>query len=225
MSRYWVIIPAAGVGARMQADCPKQYLSLCGKTVLEQTLSLFTHIDAVQQVVVVVSRDDAYWQKTIKHSKITTVIGGEARCDSVFNALTYLKTVADDDDWILTHDAARPCVKPETIQQLMKQLANHPIGGLLAQPVRDTMKRSDTHGKIINTVERDHLWHAQTPQMFRCGLLHQALVTAFKQNIQVTDEAQAMELSGYYGQLVPSDVTNIKITHPEDLALATFYLR
>lgn len=225
MSRYWVVIPAAGVGERMQANCPKQYLQLQGKTVIEHTITVFAQLPEIEQIVVAVSETDTYWHDIIKHPKVKTVMGGSARCYSVFNALDYLKTCANDQDWVLTHDAARPCVKPALIQQFMQDLTEHPIGGLLAQPVRDTMKRSNDQGVIVDTVEREHLWHAQTPQMFRLGQLHQALNAAFAQQCEVTDEAQAMELSGHYGQLYPSDGTNIKITHPEDLALAGFYLR
>lgn len=224
-NKYWAVIPAAGVGKRMQADRPKQYLELHGHTVLEHTLSRFFDHPRISGVVVVVTDGDPYWQElAISHPKLMTASGGEERCHSVLNALQVLRAQADDNDWVLVHDAARPCLRREDLDQLIDTLAQHPVGGLLGLPVADTVKRTGADDMVIETVPREHLWRALTPQMFRLGELHQALEDALKNNQLVTDESSAMELAGKAPKMVEGHGDNIKITRPQDLRLAELYL-
>jgi 2-C-methyl-D-erythritol 4-phosphate cytidylyltransferase len=221
----WVIIPAAGVGRRMGSDTPKQYLLLNEQTVIEHTLSVFDLHSSISEIVVAVAKEDEYWAElNIKLTKpLHKVAGGKERCDSVLNTLTFLQNKAHADDWVLVHDAARPCLRTEDLTFLLEECQSHAVGGILAVPVRDTMKRSV--GNIIKeTVDREDLWHALTPQMFRFKLLKDALESALKKNNVVTDEASAMELAGYQPLLVEGHADNLKITRPEDLALASFFL-
>ena len=226
--RFWVVIPAAGIGQRMRSDIPKQYLPLDGHTVLEHSLHRISLLPAVAEIVVALAKDDPYWEK--QHldwvaRPVTTVVGGKERSDSVLSGLRALAKRAHDNDWVLVHDAARPCVRPGDIQQLINSCRTDEVGGLLAIPVRDTMKQADTNGNVEKTVARDQLWHALTPQMFRYGKLVHALEQAQQKGIHVTDEAMAMELLGMKARLVEGHADNIKITRPEDLLLAGFYLR
>jgi len=220
---YWAIVPAAGIGKRMGSDIPKQYLTLHNKTILQHTLE---RLDAslVSQIIVCIAINDIYWKQLKPPAKVKQVAGGKERCHSVFNGLKVLKNQAKADDWVLVHDAVRPCVRPADIDKLMIILAEHPIGGLLALPVRDTMKRGNEEGKIIETVNRENLWHALTPQMFRFKILYEALRYALDKNETVTDEAQAIEKFGYHPVLVEGHADNIKITHPHDLVLADLFL-
>lgn len=224
----WVIIPAAGVGRRMGSDTPKQYLLLNDKPVLEHTLKVFTAHDAISEIVVAISNEDEYWS-SLNFDNVKPIHkaeGGKERCDSVLNGLKFLENKAQADDWILVHDAARPCLRKEDLDLLLEQLQRHDVGGILAIPVRDTMKRSVENSHLIDeTVDRDNLWHALTPQMFRFKVLKDALESALRQNKQITDEASAIELAGFQPVLVEGHADNIKITRPEDLALAAFFLR
>lgn len=224
--RYWAVIPAAGVGRRMGSDCPKQYLPLFDKPILQHTLERLA-ASSVQGIVVSVSAEDSYWPQLPVMPKVWRTDGGAERCHSVLNGLRYLlaATAAQPEDWVLVHDAARPCVRVEDIHKLMTELATHPVGGLLAMPVRDTMKRADAQGQVIDTVCRQSLWHALTPQMFRLQILHDALDTLLSRGELVTDEAQAMELHAYQPILIAGHPDNIKITHPQDLALAALFLQ
>ncbi len=224
--RYWAVIPAAGVGTRMQADVPKQYLSINHKTILEHTLERFCSHTKIEGVVVAISGDDDIW-KTLdisSHPKITVVEGGVERCHSVINGLRALSDQASSNDWVLVHDAARPCLRNEDIDRLVDTLEGHDVGGLLGLPVRDTMKRADATGTIQQTVDRQGLWHALTPQMFHLGTLIDALENALSSNLIVTDEAQAIELIGLQPILVEGHPGNIKITRNSDLALAELFL-
>lgn len=224
--RHWVVIPAAGVGARMKADRPKQYLPLRGKTVIEHTLACFTHHPTIDGIVVALSPDDPYWSELHIDSPIPLHIaaGGQERCHSVLNALHLLAQHADTNDWVLVHDAARPCLTCNDIDKLCAELEYDEVGGILAVPVRDTMKRADGAGRISATEDRSTLWHALTPQMFRVGLLTQALEQALADGFVVTDEASAVEHAGLRPKLVEGRADNIKVTRPEDLALAEFFL-
>ena len=219
------VVPAAGAGRRMGTDIPKQYLKINGKAVIDWTLqTLLSHPD-IEFLVVALSADDEYWPDTLSasDSRVRTVTGGEERCHSVLNALEALVPAAGEDDWVLVHDAARPCVRPDDISRLIR-LASAGVGGVLGVPVHDTMKRTDAEGGIIETVERKRLWHAFTPQMFPLGLLRQSLRAALAAGVEVTDEASAMEWAGYRPLMVEGAATNIKITRPADLSLAEFYL-
>ena len=225
-NKYWAVVPSAGVGQRMGAAVPKQYLEINNQAVIEYTLDcLLTH-SVIDGLVMAMHPEDQCWAEiTVGAEKPLSIVnGGEERCHSVLNALSYLLQHVDANDWVLVHDAARPCLTHEDIDQLIDQ-ASKDIGGILAVPVNDTMKMADTEHHINATVDRDRLWRALTPQMFRLGKLHEALTQALAQNALVTDEASAMELAGYKPLLVKGRTDNIKITCPEDLLLAEFYLQ
>jgi len=225
-ARYWAVVPAAGIGTRMGADRPKQYLSLLGRTVLEHTLHKLLAVSAIEGIVVCVGKNDLYWPQLGLPARIFHVTGGAERSDSVRNGLAYLQSIGGkDDDWVLVHDAARPCVRPADIEHLIQVVKHHPVGGLLATPVRDTLKKADSQKNVVATVQRTHLWHALTPQMFRISTLHQALTHILTHRISVTDDAQAVECLGHAPLLVEGHSDNIKITHPQDLAQATRYLQ
>ncbi len=217
----------------MAAGHPKQYLSLAGKTVIEQSLDSLLKHPAISGAVVAISKDDEYWAELgYQHSKpLWTAPGGDERCDSVLNALQCLLQTADRNDWVLVHDAARPCVRQEDITQLIECCKQHPVGGILAIPVKDTIKQAEATGDahattttITATIDRSTLWQAQTPQMFRLGELHDALTQALAAGMAVTDEASALEWAGKSPVLVEGHGDNIKITCPEDLPLAQFFL-
>lgn len=227
-NNIWVIIPAAGVGRRMGSATPKQYLLLNDKPVLEHTLNIFMAHDAVSEIVVAVSKEDEYWATlSISNQKpVLLAEGGKERSDSVLNGLKYIESQVNDDDWVLVHDAARPCLRKEDLSLLIDSLSTHSVGGILAVPVRDTMKRAVAKTNLINkTVDRDDLWHALTPQMFRYKMLKDALEMALRKNQEITDEASAIELAGFQPKLIEGHADNIKITRPEDLELAAFFLR
>jgi 2-C-methyl-D-erythritol 4-phosphate cytidylyltransferase len=222
--RYWAVIPAAGAGKRMQSDIPKQYLQINGKPIIEYTLEVFTKHPDIESVIVAISDTDEYWGElpVSKHPKVKTTEGGIERCHSVMNCLDYLSDIADESNWVLVHDAARPCLKSTDIDKLINDVSGTD-GGLLALPVRDTMKRSnDRH--VSETVSREGLWHALTPQMFRLHNLQLALKAVIDSGELVTDESLAMERAGYRPLLVEGRPDNIKVTHNEDLYLATLYL-
>lgn len=227
---FWAVIPAAGVGKRMAANRPKQYLELQNKTVIEHCLQrLLDHPD-VSGAVIALDENDSYWQSiNFTHKKtVLTSTGGSERHDSVINALTTLNTYlagTDDNIWVLVHDAARPCVRHEDISKLIEMASFDDHGGLLASPVRDTMKRELENHRVQTTIDRTGLWHALTPQMFKLPLLIKALLNAREKGLQVTDDASAMELDGYMPMLVEGYEDNIKITRPFDLVLANLYLR
>lgn len=225
--RYWAVIPAAGSGARMQTPVPKQYLMLAGKKLIEHTLERLGNHPRISGVVVAISARDQLWQEVRLSCRapVMRVTGGSERCHSVLAGLTRLHDVAHSADWVLVHDAARPCLPQHDLDRLIAELSDHPVGGLLALPVRDTMKRDDGQRTVTATVEREGLWHALTPQMFRYGALREALEAAIAIDRIVTDEAQAIELTGAQPRLVEGSAENIKITRPQDLALAEFYLR
>ena len=226
-AKYWAVMPAAGVGKRMKSATPKQYLPLIGKTVIEHSLYALCSHPAIAGAVVAVTETDPYWPElTVDcgNKPLLRAPGGAERCHSVLNALDVLAEVAADHDWVLVHDAARPCLHRDDLDRLIEQAGAHEVGGILAAPVRDTMKRGDAVGNIARTEARDGLWHALTPQMFRLGELRVALRAALSSGALVTDDASAMELAGKPPLLVEGAASNIKITRPEDLALAAFFL-
>jgi 2-C-methyl-D-erythritol 4-phosphate cytidylyltransferase len=222
----WAVIPAAGAGRRVGAPIPKQYLELAGRPVIAHTLAPLLAHPRIRTLVVAVDPADAHWGATAlaAHPRVRRVAGGVERCHSVQNALEALAAGAADDDWVLVHDAARPCLRAADLDRLFEELAEDPVGGLLGVPVRDTMKAAGPDGRVLRTVPRAELWHAFTPQMFRLGLLRRALGSALAGGKLVTDEASAVELLGLAPRLVEGHADNIKITRPEDLALARFYL-
>ncbi len=224
---YWAVIPAAGAGTRMAAEVPKQYLSLRGRTIIEHTLERFLSHPRIDGVVVSVATEDPIWPTLplTGRPQILRIDGGAERCHSVLNALRALVSAGCDADWALVHDAARPCVRTTDIDTMIDALSDDPVGGILAVPVRDTMKRGSGTQRITATVDRSGLWHALTPQMFRVGPLAAAIERALDSGVKVTDEAQAMELTGQAPRLVEGHADNIKITRPQDLELAELYLR
>ncbi len=225
--RYWAVIPAAGSGRRMGSSTPKQYLELAGKTVIEHTLQSLESHPAIHGIVVAVSQGDPHWERIrnqVCQKLLLETNGGKERYNSVLNALERLASYADPNDWVLVHDAARPCLRHEDIDRLLDKLSSHPVGGLLGIPVADTVKRVDTDTNITETIDRSGLWRALTPQMFRLNDLIRALRLAISQNRPVTDEASAIEWLGLIPQLVEGHADNIKITHPQDLSLAELYL-
>ncbi|MEX5924095.1 2-C-methyl-D-erythritol 4-phosphate cytidylyltransferase [Providencia hangzhouensis] len=223
------LIPAAGVGSRMNAECPKQYLQVAGKTIIEHTISALLENDKVQEIVVALSAEDDYFQQLAisNDPRVTTVIGGKERADSVLAGLDFLITNPNFSDcWVLVHDAARPCLHQSDLNEIIQLAAEkNCCGGILAAPVRDTMKRSSIASPLIDhTVEREALWHALTPQFFPLTLLRDCLSKALKENAVITDEASALEYCGHQPVLVAGRADNLKVTRPEDLTLAEFYL-
>ncbi|TMX43831.1 2-C-methyl-D-erythritol 4-phosphate cytidylyltransferase [Vibrio sp. Hep-1b-8] len=219
------VVPAAGVGSRMQADRPKQYLKISGKTILEHTVEkLLTHT-LVDKVIVAISDDDPYFPQLnlANNPEVIRVSGGKERADSVLSALDYIES-NQLAQWAMVHDAARPCVDLNDIDNLIKVAITNQLGGILATPVRDTMKRANAQQNIDHTVDREALWHALTPQLFKTQPLRYALSQALDQGGPITDEASAIEWLGEKPALVHGRADNIKITQPEDLALAEFYL-
>ncbi len=225
MPHYYAIVPAAGSGSRFGADVPKQYLPLAGRPLIHHTLAALCRCERIERVWVVLSPQDAWWGQydwSSLGAKLETVYcGGETRADSVANGLVAAQTAADSDDWVLVHDAARPCVSQAMLAALFEALADDPVGGLLAVPVADTLKRADMTQHVAATEARDGLWQAQTPQMFRYGVLTRALAACSA----VTDEAGAVEAAGYRPKLVRADASNIKVTYPADLLLAELILQ
>jgi len=228
--RYFVVIPAAGSGRRFSSSLPKQYAALGAATVIEHALAPFEKDPDCAGVVVAIAADDPWWPAIAarRSRHIEGVVGGEQRAQSVRNALRALASRARDDDWIMVHDAARPCLSSTDLQLLKRELASHPVGGLLAVPLADTLKRALEPGAHVPhvdaTIERNGLWRAATPQVFRCGVLLRALEAALDANRLPTDEAQAIEWSGQRPRLVAGRADNIKVTTADDLALATAIL-
>ncbi|MCK9110722.1 2-C-methyl-D-erythritol 4-phosphate cytidylyltransferase [Haemophilus influenzae] len=213
------VLPAAGVGSRMQADKPKQYLTLLGKTLLEHTLDVMLSYPAVSKIILAVSKDDPYISTLSLDPKIQLVEGGTTRAESVLNGLN---AIAEKNAWVLVHDAARPCLQHADIDKLLA--IENEQGAILAIPVTDTIKLADNQQCIVKTEDRSQLWQAMTPQFFPVDILRHALSTGIQQGANITDEASAMELAGFRPHLVAGRSDNLKVTRPEDLALAEFYL-
>ncbi len=219
-----VVVPAAGVGKRMKAACPKQYLTIDRYSVLEHTVNrLLTH-SAIEKVILAIGENDEYFAQSslVNHPQVQTVIGGKERVDSVLAGLQAIDDKAYP--WVLVHDAARPCVTHQDIDALVQACIEKNHGGLLAAPVRDTMKRSDASQCVTQTVERENLWHALTPQMYKTKELFIAMNKAINEGADITDESSAIEYVKLPSLLVESSSDNLKITRPDDLALATFIL-
>lgn len=217
---FWVVIPAAGVGSRMQADRPKQYLSLGGRALIEHTLDCFLDQPGLKGLVVCLADDDAWWPglACAADQRIKRAAGGRERADSVLSGLYKLGELgAQDSDWVLVHDAARPHLAATDLHKLLSSLQDDPVGGLLAVPVRDTLKQADANGRVTATPDRSLFWQAYTPQMFRLGALRQALADALAGGALITDEASAMEWAGLAPRLIEGRADNIKVTRPEDL--------
>lgn len=215
------VLPAAGNGSRMKSDRPKQYLTIGHKTILEHAVDALLSHPLIHRAVIAISPDDVSFHSLpiARDPRIRVVVGGKQRADSV---LAGLQEVADT-EWVLVHDAARPCLHQDDLARLLSLVGHSDVGGILAAPVRDTMKRG-SGSMITQTVERRDLWHALTPQLFPSVLLKTCLRRALNDGVVVTDEASALEYCGYHPQLISGRADNIKVTCPEDLALAEFYL-
>jgi 2-C-methyl-D-erythritol 4-phosphate cytidylyltransferase len=227
MSKLFALIPAAGSGSRMGAGRPKQYLPLAGKPLLYHALRNLCLHSAIERVFVVLAQGDTHFAQhdwtTFGARLMPLYCGGETRAASVFNGLLAARDEIGVDDWVLVHDAVRPCLALEIIERLIETVRNEPTGGLLALPVVDTMKRGDAGGYVVQTESRENLWHAQTPQMFRYRLLLEALRAI--DPAAATDEARAIEQLGLRPRLVMGDSRNLKVTYPQDIALAETLLR
>jgi 2-C-methyl-D-erythritol 4-phosphate cytidylyltransferase len=224
--RLWAVVPAAGIGKRMGASLPKQYLPLGQRTIIAQTLTRLAAVARLDKIIVCIAQDDTHWEQLqiANHPLVEVAQGGAERCDSVLNGLDYLQADASADDWVLVHDVVRPCITAAMVDCLIDAVSDHPVGGLLAARVADTLKRGDSDNSVVETLDREQFWRAQTPQMFRFGLLRDALRKAARESIAVTDESAALENAGYAPRLVENSAENIKITRREDLALAEFII-
>lgn len=221
----YAVVPAAGIGSRMGAEIPKQYLILQGQTILQHTLQKLTQFSAIEKIMVPISENDQWFadQPISTHKRIQTCIGGSERFESVLNGLNALiEQGADEQAWVMVHDVARPCFFQSDLENLFAQ--RNQQGAILALEVRDTMKRTDAAGNIIDTVERENLWHALTPQLAPLKVLRDAIAQCIAQGVQVTDEASALEFIGLQPKAVAGHPSNIKVTRPEDLELAMFFL-
>lgn len=226
---YFALVPAGGGGARMGGDCPKQYLPLAGQPLIRHTLGVLATVPAIARIFVVLAPGDTHWDDfdwlDLEPQLSILLCGGATRAESVTNGLRAMREQVESDDWILVHDAARVCLTRAHVEKLIAEVGNDPVGGLLAVPVADTLKRaqdlSSDGVRVAATVPREGLWQAQTPQMFRYGLLAEALEYA----PAVTDEASAIEALGLRPRLVAADATNLKVTYPLDLQLAEWILQ
>lgn len=221
----WAVLPAAGVGSRFGADIPKQYLRLAGRTVIEWALRPFLARSDIRRIVIALSASDERWAALgIDDGRISTTIGADHRAGSVRNALRSIDEVAGPDDWVLVHDAVRPCLTDADLDALIDSVLEDGTGGILAAPVQDTIKQS-SGDRVARTLDRDGLWRALTPQMFRYGDLLSALESGQASDLATTDESAAMEGIGIRARLVAGRTDNIKITRPEDLPLAEFIIQ
>lgn len=229
MSKFFALIPAAGSGSRIGEALPKQYLPLAEKPMIYHAIHTLCKAQRIANVFVVLSPGDTYWPQydwaDFSNKLVVLNCGGATRAESVLNGLNTLQTSVsvEDDDWIMVHDAARPCLTAVQLKKLMDELTDDEIGGLLAIPVADTLKRSGADQRAKTTESRENLWQAQTPQMFRYRLLADALSKI--DGINVTDDASAIEALGLYPKLVHGDSNNFKVTYPQDLTLAELILQ
>lgn len=217
MAKNYVLIPAAGSGSRMGSEIPKQYLPLLGKPLLQHTINIFSNHPAITQVFVVLAPGDTHQLADCQLLRC----GGETRAESVLNGLQQIPL--GQDDWVLVHDAARPCLSRMCLSRMLHTLGAETVGGLLAVPAADTLKLADTKQRVAQTLSRENVWQAQTPQMFRYGVLRQALEASGSHT--ATDEAQAVERLGFSPKLVMGERSNLKVTFPEDLEMAEMLLQ
>jgi 2-C-methyl-D-erythritol 4-phosphate cytidylyltransferase len=219
MAFFYVIIPAAGTGNRMANALPKQYIPLAGKPIISHTVQVFFNHPRISGIHLALNPEDNFWRSLTLEpaSKLKLhYTGGGSRSETVLNTLEAIAPQINEDDWILVHDAARPGLTHQLLDNLLNTLENDEVGGLLALPLADTLKKADSDNTVEKTIPRDNLWQAQTPQMFRYGLLKQAL-SSFKG--APTDEAQAIEVLGFQPKLVQGELRNLKITYPQDLEI------
>ena len=224
--RVHALIPAAGRGKRYGGAVLKQYLPVCGKAVLAHSIRAFQFHPQISGITVILADDDQWFDSAVGQliAAVETVTGGDTRAQSVRNGLQFVADNYPETDWVLVHDAARPCLSPGSLDRLLEQGLQSEDGAILAMPVGDTLKRAGEDQEITGTVERSGLWTAQTPQLFPLRALSDAIDAALRDGRELTDEASAMELAGARPKLVMGSAANIKITHPSDLAIAEAWL-
>ncbi len=229
MPNYFALIPAAGYGSRMGNQLPKQYLTLAGKPMIYHAINALCQSQSITRVIIVLSPQDPEWEKhdwqDFSDKLIVLNCGGETRAESVLNGLTAVRRQCpiESDDWVLVHDAARPLLTQDQLHRLIDALAGDAVGGLLAVPVADTLKRSQPDARVLQTESRENLWQAQTPQMFRYKMLVDALQETIHLNI--TDDASAIETKGLHPKLVRGETDNFKVTYPHDLEMAELIMQ
>ena len=223
--RCWALVPAAGSGSRLSRERPKQYLEIAGKPLLAHTLKSLTEVGPILGIAVGLASDDCWWHGNIVASDhiLGTYVGGESRAETVLLGLEYLKNYVDAGDWVLIHDAARPCIRPSDIERLISERGDGFSGALLALPEPDTMKQSNGRDQVERTISREGLWCAQTPQLFPYKTLRDALQRS--DLATVSDDSSAMEAAGYTPRLIPGRSDNLKVTTHEDLELASLILQ
>ena len=226
MPGVWVVVPAAGRGTRFGSPLPKQYLQVAGQPLIAHTLAALLSHPMVDGALVAISANDADWPgwTAFQEKPVLTCVGGDTRAQSVLAALEALPAAVRADDFVLVHDAARPNLRSEDLQQLLERGRADPVGAILAAPVRDTLKRAGDDGGIDGTEPRQHLWRAMTPQLFRRFQLMRALQEAGKAGVEVTDESMAMELQGLRPLLIEGNEDNLKVTTPADLSRFEYIL-
>lgn len=228
--KVWALIPAAGIGSRMKSGIPKQYLHVDGKMILEHTIEQFLSHPDIYKIMLVIHPEDRHWDELnlSNNPKIKIAIGGDERANSVLNGLKEIQqsqSEAHTDDWIMVHDAARPCLSKQNIDDLLQAQASSPDGAILAIPAIDTVKVTNSAQAIDKTIPRESIWLAQTPQFFPLHLLTDSIEKSLQDNRVITDEASALENQGLHPSLVIGSRKNIKITTPEDLILASIFLQ
>ena len=227
----WAILPAAGIGRRMGSTIPKQYLTIDGVPLILHSLRRLSAVSEIQKIIVVIHPEDNRWAKLQEsivdefENRIITVMGGDERYQSVLNGLTAVTELAASDDWVLVHDAVRPCIRTSDIENLISKVSLHPVGGLLGSAVDNTLKKVGPDLSVIETVDRESYWNALTPQMFRFAALKESIEAVVASGEQVTDEAAAMEVAGFKPIMIAGHKDNIKITVESDLVLASQILK
>jgi 2-C-methyl-D-erythritol 4-phosphate cytidylyltransferase len=221
------LVPAAGTGTRLGDSLPKQYLDLNGKPMIFHALAALAKVNRISSIAVVLSPADQHWRtyqadwETLGARISVFMVGGKSRGESVANGLQALDGELAGNDWVLVHDAARPCIRTEMVEQFIDELENDPIGGLLALPLADTIKTDDGGQRVAKTIPREGIWRAQTPQMFRYALLRRAM----HDFVGATDESQAIEALGQAPRLVTGEPSNLKVTYARDMSLARILLK
>ena len=225
--RVHALIPAAGSGTRFGGSVLKQYLPINGNTVLAHSIKALRFHPLITDITVILAKDDQWFESAtgLLSTLVETIQGGETRAQSVRNGLRFIMSRFPDTDWVLIHDAARPCLPAESLDRLLEQGLQSPDGAILAVPVADTLKCEGDEAEIATTLDRFKLWAAQTPQLFPLGRLAEAIDAAHAKGCELTDESSAMEILGARPKLIMGSVANIKITHPGDLAIAQAWLQ
>ena len=226
--KYFLVVPASGIGQRMNSTIPKQYIILeKGLTILDQCLNTILSNDLISGFIVALDKKDSHFKSSnfAKDPKLISIAtGGKERFNSVLNALNALDQNAKPNDWVLVHDAARPCIRKEDINKLIEEVADDKVGGILANRIVDTVKQIN-NGGLVSTIDRQKLYIAQTPQMFRYAILKDSIEKAIESNMHITDESEALENLNYSIRIVEGSSSNIKITTQEDIHLANYFLK